>query len=295
MISEKQLAVNRLNAKLSTGPKTPEGKAIVARNAVKHGIFSQDIVAVGGDREHSAYARVLAGLRDSLKPEGLMEQSLVEKIAVDTWRLRRTVAYESAVLRHEMQYFQKQLAYDRQKEAGKITEYKRDLVPLEFLKYSDEVSEADLATQSALIARLSAPDCPYEAEDRALEFVYRTRVDEDRKRRWNEWHSLQPVLKLDKPMPLDWREKAKACLTALNAAQRGRVRSELRQHEERILGEMKEVLAVRQAMETCGPLRYIPPEADLARIVKYETMLHRNIKRNMDMLHKLQAPRAKRR
>jgi uncharacterized membrane protein len=41
-------------------------------------------------------------------------------------------------------------------------------------------------------------------------------------------------------------------------------------------------------------LKYIPPEKDLAKIVKYETMLERNIKRKMDMLHKLQADRHRR-
>ena len=279
MTTERRINANRKNAQHSTGPRTSEGKAIVARNAVKHGIFSQDIVAVGDDEEKAAFARTLAGLKAALNPEGQMEHSLVEKIAVDTWRLRRTIAHESAVVRHEMQHFQQTLVRNRQKEAGKISKYNDDLVPLEFLKYSDEVTEADMAAQTALIWRFAAADCRLEAEDRALEYTYRSRVE--------------PCGNED-PLPADWRDKAMAHIAQLNASYRGRLRSEIVQREQQVLEEMREVQAVRAAMKTCGPLKYIPPEGDLAKIVKYETMLERNIKRKMDMLHKLQAARRRR-
>jgi len=37
MVSDKQLAANRRNAKRSTGPKTPAGKSTASRNALRHG------------------------------------------------------------------------------------------------------------------------------------------------------------------------------------------------------------------------------------------------------------------
>jgi hypothetical protein len=38
MISDRKLQANRLNARRSTGPKTPTGRAIASRNARRHGL-----------------------------------------------------------------------------------------------------------------------------------------------------------------------------------------------------------------------------------------------------------------
>jgi hypothetical protein len=43
MTTQAQIKANRLNAQKSTGPKTAEGKAIVAQNAAKHSPFAQKI------------------------------------------------------------------------------------------------------------------------------------------------------------------------------------------------------------------------------------------------------------
>ncbi len=40
MVSERQIAANRRNAKRSTGPKTEAGKAVQRLNATKHGLTS---------------------------------------------------------------------------------------------------------------------------------------------------------------------------------------------------------------------------------------------------------------
>ncbi len=42
MATEAQIAANRLNAQRSTGPRTADGKAVVAQNAAKHGLLARE-------------------------------------------------------------------------------------------------------------------------------------------------------------------------------------------------------------------------------------------------------------
>jgi len=99
--TKKQIEANQRNALVSTGPITPEGKALVSQNAVKHGIFAKDILITAGDGKEDAqeYQELLDGLVLSLHPSGQMECLLVEKIAADYWRLRRVLRFESGSIR----------------------------------------------------------------------------------------------------------------------------------------------------------------------------------------------------
>ena len=54
MPTQKQIEANKQNSLTSTGPVTTEGKAIVAQNAVKHGIFARDLIISGGDGKEDA-------------------------------------------------------------------------------------------------------------------------------------------------------------------------------------------------------------------------------------------------
>ena len=54
MTSQARIAANRCNAAKSTGPRTAEGKAIVAQNAVKHGLLAQEVVIKGEDPQEFA-------------------------------------------------------------------------------------------------------------------------------------------------------------------------------------------------------------------------------------------------
>lgn len=101
MTTRKQLVANQQNALLSSGPVTAKGKAIVAQNAIKHGIFVKDLIITAGDGKEDAqeYKELLDGLILSLNPSGQMECLLVEKIAVDYWRLRRVLRFESGSIR----------------------------------------------------------------------------------------------------------------------------------------------------------------------------------------------------
>ena len=95
MTTEKQLFANLQNAQLSTGPTTTSGKAIIATNAIKHGIFTKDLVLSSDIENENDYREILNNLQECLSPCNQIESLLVEKIAVDFWRLRRTIRFET--------------------------------------------------------------------------------------------------------------------------------------------------------------------------------------------------------
>ncbi len=97
MASPAQLAANRQNAKKSTGPRTPKGKAIAARNATQHGLTAQDVVLQ--DEEAELFDEHRAALWAALDPVGELEEVLVERVVVSAWRLRRVARIEAGVFR----------------------------------------------------------------------------------------------------------------------------------------------------------------------------------------------------
>ena len=96
-ISDKQLAANRRNATRSTGPRTPEGKARVKWNALKHGLLARSVVVPlkGGPENRRQFKALLEQLHEEMHPVGMIEEMLVEQIAVAYWRRRRALRAEA--------------------------------------------------------------------------------------------------------------------------------------------------------------------------------------------------------
>jgi hypothetical protein len=94
MASVAQTVANRSNAQKSTGPRTPEGKAIVAQNAVKHGLLAQRAVVKGEDPQDFTLYR--ERMLVDLDPVGSVEAILAERIVNLAWRLRRAERLEGA-------------------------------------------------------------------------------------------------------------------------------------------------------------------------------------------------------
>jgi hypothetical protein len=92
MATEQQIAANRLNAQLSTGPKTEEGRKRSSMNALRHGITGQ--VTTMTDEDRAAHDKLSQALIKDLAPEGAMEIQLAQRIATDSWRLNRISAVE---------------------------------------------------------------------------------------------------------------------------------------------------------------------------------------------------------
>lgn len=120
MTSTKQISANQKNALKSTGPATEAGKAVVSKNAVKHGVFVEDLIITSGDGKENGedYRQLLQNLVENLNPSGQMESLLVEKIAVDFWRLRRVLRFETGSIRKSLDmaiydYYNKTNLYEK--------------------------------------------------------------------------------------------------------------------------------------------------------------------------------------
>jgi len=95
MTSEAQNTANRANAQSSTGPRTTEGKARVARNSVTLGLFAaRDLVH---PEEQPEYDELRDALEAELFPATVMERTLAMEILHATWRLRRCSLTEAAL------------------------------------------------------------------------------------------------------------------------------------------------------------------------------------------------------
>lgn len=82
-------------APFATGPRTPEGKAISSRNALKHGLAAKAVVIF--DEDAAEYESFRAGFVERLAPADAVEEFLVDRIAACAWRLRRAVRVEREV------------------------------------------------------------------------------------------------------------------------------------------------------------------------------------------------------
>ena len=100
MTSNAQVRANQQNAQKSTGPKSLDGKQKVGGNRITHGILSTKLLLVGEDGQY--YQALLGDLQVQLRPVGVLELSLVEKIAVTLWRQRRLVGAETAAIELEL-------------------------------------------------------------------------------------------------------------------------------------------------------------------------------------------------
>jgi hypothetical protein len=102
-ISQRRIQANRKNALRSTRPKTARGKRTVARNAIKHGLLAREVVITEGDGKESMekFDLLVTRLSNHYLPVDVIEESLVETIAVCLWRKARVIRAENGDIRKQ--------------------------------------------------------------------------------------------------------------------------------------------------------------------------------------------------
>ena len=101
MASDLQIAANRRNARKSTGPRTPEGKARVAFNALRHGLRARTTVILH-DEDPEEFYELHAAIQAHYDPQNPPEQYLVDDMANSEWKLARSEKLERDLWAEDM-------------------------------------------------------------------------------------------------------------------------------------------------------------------------------------------------
>jgi hypothetical protein len=100
-LSPARAAASRRNGAKSRGPKTPEGKARSAMNALMHGLCAGKAVVIG-DEDWDLFDALEAALIEELAPQTPMQAVLARRIVLATWRLERVERMEGELLAQNM-------------------------------------------------------------------------------------------------------------------------------------------------------------------------------------------------
>ena len=96
-----QIQANRRNSQLSTGPRTPEGKAVSRFNALKSGINAKAQVIPGEDP--AELEAMTQGYHHDWAPTTYLERFLVDSLIRSDWLLQRLSRLEAETWAHEIE------------------------------------------------------------------------------------------------------------------------------------------------------------------------------------------------
>lgn len=287
-VSPAKQEANRKNALKSTGPKTPEGKAKVRLNALKHGLLAREAVILKGDGKEDPreFAAVLDAVATAAAPEGPIEEMLVERIAVCYWRLRRAARYEVGLLRARLDRYQ--AAFYEQTDCQGNRVHKTDA---EIAKQIEEHQKLirfwkeDKAQFTVMMKSGTPLEETYDWEEH-WESVFQRVVDELMAAGQQPEHLATP------------QQIHQALQSALGWSEQHIWQALLRACDDGIAEELEEIRKHRQAMadnalalEVVRLRQSIPASEDMDRLLRYETAIERQLYRALAQLERLQRQR----
>ncbi len=278
MTSEKQIQANKLNAQNSTGAKSTQGKAIVAKNALKHGILSSEVVLetseIGENKKE--FEDLQNSLFTDLKPMGILEEILVDRIATTYWRLRRVIRAENGAIRRQTddldfkQLLKKAEQADHFDQYPALTDYRNQRLrnSIGALRAKQELEEL----------KRTVEDMGYLPEAAFKEYVKLTNIERDEKH-----FSFFMFFNENAQGRVEGEEKEKgkkALLFTLEADIKAAKASEMAAEEM----EQHETEALAMALS-------VPSEEVIDKIARYETTLENQLHKAINQLIKLQTIR----
>lgn len=91
-----QIAANQRNCQKSTGPSTPQGKALVSQNALKHGLTASQIVIKSENQADFDLHRTQ--IFDELAPSTPIESAIADRVVSTLWRLKRAENFQNRTI-----------------------------------------------------------------------------------------------------------------------------------------------------------------------------------------------------
>jgi hypothetical protein len=101
MSTNAQIAANRTNSQLSTGPTSETGKAASCMNNFKTGLTGSSFSVLPWENEEE-YDTLHASLRASLEPQGPFERLLVEKMSQHQWLAQRALVLQDMCFQRDV-------------------------------------------------------------------------------------------------------------------------------------------------------------------------------------------------
>ena len=108
MSSERRIRSSQENGRRSHGPVTPEGRASSAQAHIIHCLTANTIVLSNEDQDR--FQEHLDQFVVEFQPRSRAQFLLVEQMAVNMWKIRRSWGVESALYDHEMDRMRPDLA-----------------------------------------------------------------------------------------------------------------------------------------------------------------------------------------
>jgi hypothetical protein len=165
-VSDQQLAANRANAALSTGPRTQEGKAASSRNSLSHGLCSTRLVVFLWESQ-SDLDHLRAAFHARFLPLDRSETELVDRLVDSTWRRKRVLAIESTL-------FDLDISNNEPAFAGRFPNDPEDGILRMAIAFRDKHGEGSAL---AIQRYLTSVECSYTRASRELERIQKERFN----------------------------------------------------------------------------------------------------------------------
>lgn len=274
-------AHRQVPAKQATGPRTELGKQRSSRNAVKHGIFSEATLLKGESRPQ--FESLRTQLWETLPPEGILEELLVDKLASFAWRYRRLLAAERAEIQKNTEFLEWDDRKRQNEEAeqvgrGEAFEHENGLISK---IQNPEILDCCLELLGELKEQIKTSGLQYEQDTSILDKIYGEgqSLRETPRDVYQQWFDTAEASEEERTRegyatPEECKENV------LETLDEEIKRLKLFQRKNAALESQRiKIEIVRQS---------VPESPNLDRLLRYETSLERAFDRTLGQLERLQ-------